>query len=239
MLLPPDERVVAMWRNLAGAPSAFTEPGIHLVVTDEARFTRPGWCGVVALGDSAVVVAPTAQSHRFDRLAESEPAPQELTEPAYVEATIGALEDTLGPADLQYGRVTSAPSADLRGPLQYADPLLQRMLANVPPAEASEAGFADDSTEAIFVAVDNDEPMAASGYRTWPGEVAHLGVVTVPAARRRGLARRASLAAAAHATDRDLIVQWRSRWDNVPSLQLGRSLGLDRCGRQFSFRLAD
>ena len=239
MLLSPDPRVVAMWRELACAPSGFAEPGIALVVTDEARFIRPGWCGVVVLGDRAVVVGPAAQHRRLDRLIDATAAPLALTDPIHVEETLRSVEDSLGPADLQYGRVTSsAPSPSLRGPLEYADPLVRRLLEKLPPADVSEAGFGDDSTEAIFVAVEDEEPMAASGHRRWAGDVAHVGVVTLPAARRRGLGRRASLAAAAHATRQGLVVQWRSRWDNVASLELGRSLGLDRCGRQFSFLIA-
>ena len=91
--------------------------------------------------------------------------------------------------------------------------------------------------EAIFVALDGEQPLATSGYRRWPGGVAHMGVVTTPAARRRGLGRKASLAAAGHATDQGLLVQWRSLWSNDASRQLGLSLGLYHCGRQFSFLL--
>ena len=91
--------------------------------------------------------------------------------------------------------------------------------------------------EAIFVALDGEQPLAASGYRQWPGGVAHMGVVTIPAARRRGFGRKASLAAAGHATDNGLLVQWRSLWSNDASRQLGQSLGLSLCGRQFSFLL--
>lgn len=91
--------------------------------------------------------------------------------------------------------------------------------------------------EAIFVALEGEQPLAASGYRRWPGGIAHMGVVTTPAARRRGLGRKASLAGAGHATDQGLLVQWRSLWSNDASRQLGQTLGLSHCGRQFSFLL--
>lgn len=48
---------------------------------------------------------------------------------------------------------------------------------------------------------------------------------------------KAAVAAAAHATDQGLLVQWRSHWSNQPSRQLERALGLVHCGRQFSFEV--
>jgi GNAT superfamily N-acetyltransferase len=234
---PPDDRAVTMWRRLACAPTAFEEPGIQVVCSDEARLTRPGWCGVVVIGDSAVVVAPQMPPPELARLVESTSVPVTLTDPRYVEDIIGPFKDSLGPADLQYGTVQAASSTDVRGPLPLPDPLVERVLASAPPADRSEAGFEDDRMEAIFVALDGEQPLAASGYRQWPGGVAHMGVVTIPAARRRGLGRKASLAAAGHATDHGLLVQWRSLWSNDVSRQLGQSLGLSLCGRQFSFLL--
>jgi GNAT superfamily N-acetyltransferase len=226
-----------MWRRLACAPTAFAEPGIQVVCNDEARLTRPGWCGVVVIGDSAVVVTPQKRPPQVDRLVESTSVPAALTDHRYVKDVIGPLEDSLGPADLQYGAVRAARSADVRGPLPLPDPLVERALASAPPADRSEGGFQDDRMEAIFVALDGEQPLAASGYRRWPGGVAHMGVVTIPAARRRGLGRKASLAAAGHATDQGLLVQWRSLWSNDASRQLGQSLGLSHCARQFSFLL--
>ncbi len=231
--------MVTMWRRLACAPTAFEEPGIQVVCTDEARLTRPGWCGVVVIGDSAVVVTPQKRPPQLDRLVESTPVPATLTDPRYVEDVIGPLEDSLGPADLQYGAVRAARSADVRGPLPLPDRLVERVLASAPPADRSEAGFEDGRMEAIFVALDGEQPLAASGYRQWAGGVAHMGVVTIPAARRRGLGRKASQAAAGHATDQGLLVQWRSLWSNDASRQLGQSLGLSHCGRQFSFLLQE
>lgn len=234
---PPDDRVVTMWRRLACAPTAFAEPGIQVVCTDEARLTRPGWCGVVVIGDSAVVVTPQKWPPLLDRLVGSTAVPATLTDPRYVEDVIGPLESSLGPADLQYGTVRAARSADVRGPLPLSDPLVERVLASAPRADRSEAGFEDDRMEAIFVALEGEQPLAASGYGRWPDGIAHMGVVTTPAARRRGLGRKASLAGAGHATDQGLLVQWRSLWSNDASRQLGQTLGLSHCGRQFSFLL--
>lgn len=191
----------------------------------------------MVIGDSAVIVTPQKRPPQLARLVEFTPAPAALADPRHVEDVIGPLEDSLGPADLQYGAVRAARSAGVRGPLPLSDRVVERALASAPPADRSEAGFDDGRVEAIFVALDGEQLLAASGYRQWAGEVAHMGVVTIPAARRRGLGRKASRAAAGHATDQGLLVQWRSVWTNDASRQLGQSLGLSHCVRQFSFLL--
>lgn len=234
---PPDARVLGLWRSLANAPTAFAEPGVTLVSDDTARVTRPGWCGVVVIGDSAIVATPAARPPAIDRLLDSTSEPELLTDPAHVAGVIGPLESTLGPADLQYGEVASAGAPLAHGPLGFTDPMVQQALDLIPEEDRSEAGFEDDSIEAIFIATDDDRPVAVAGYRRWETTAAHLGVATTPASRNRGHGRTAAHAASAHATHQGLIIQWRSLWSNEASRRLGHSLGLVHCGRQFSFRL--
>lgn len=226
-----------MWRDLACAPAALSSPGIELVCTDDARVAPPGWCGVVVIGDAAVVVSPTDQPESLTRLLESTSGPEALTDPRHVTQLAGPLEDALGPADLQYGAVTASARSDVRGPLPPDDALVDEVLHGAPAADLTESGFADKSLSDLFVASDDGRPVAIAGHRRWPHEVAHMGVLTLPDARGRGFGRRAAQAAAGHATELGLLVQWRSRWSNDASRHLGRSLGLHLSGRQFSFRL--
>lgn len=234
---PPDDRVVAMWRDLASAPTAFAEPGVSVVCTDAARLTRPGWCGVVVLGGAAVVVTPLERPAQLDRLLASASTPLAFADPGYVEEVLGPLEETLGPADLQYGAVRGAAGASVQGPLAFWQPLVQRVRADAPAADCAEAGFEDEAMTGIFVAVARNRPVAMSGHRPWPGDIAHMGALAVPAVRGQGLGKESARAAAAFASDQGLLVQWRSLWSNDASRRLGAALGLQRCGRQLSFRL--
>jgi hypothetical protein len=234
---PPDHRVLELWRRLANAPDALAGPGVTIVSDDEARVAPPGWCGVVAIANAAIVTTPTARPAQIEPLLRSSLSPVDLTDPELVTDLIGSPTATRGPAALLYGRVQPLGGSDVAGPFRTGDPLVQRALEPIPAEDAFEAGLQDDSVEAIFVAIDRDEPVALAGYRRWEGLAAHIGVATAPASRR-GHGRRVAAAAAGHATEQGLLVQWRSRSGNDASLGLGRDLGLVECGRQLSFQPA-
>jgi hypothetical protein len=88
------------------------------------------------------------------------------------------------------------------------------------------------------VVLDGDRAVAAAGYLTWPGSVAHLSVLTDPdpAFRGRGLAKLAESSATADALACGLLPQWRAR---VPaSIRVAARLGFVSCGSQVSIRLA-
>ena len=83
--------------------------------------------------------------------------------------------------------------------------------------------------------LDGDRAVAAAGYLTWPGGVAHLSVLTDPACRGRGLAKLAGSLATADALACGLLPQWRAR---VPaSIRVAASLGFVSCGSQLWIRL--
>ena len=196
---PPDERILHLWRGLACAPHALTAPGVTVVSDDAARVTRPGWCGVVAIGGSGIVTTPARRPAALDQLLGSSPTPEMLTDPARVTDVIGPLQDVLGPADLQYGGGAVTPlQRALSVPSTSTDPLVQEALQLMPAADRSEAGFEDESIGAVFVAMGGDQPAAVAGYRVWEGIAAHIGVVTSPTARRRGPRRVAAEAASAY-----------------------------------------
>ncbi|MFF3212520.1 GNAT family N-acetyltransferase [Streptomyces sp. NPDC002886] len=78
--------------------------------------------------------------------------------------------------------------------------------------------------------------VAAAGYGTWPGGVAHVGVLTAPGSRGRGLARAAGPAAVAHALDARLLPRWRAR--TPASRRVATVLGFGELGFQLSVELA-
>ena len=86
-----------------------------------------------------------------------------------------------------------------------------------------------------FTVREQGQIVAAAGYRNWPGETAHLSVLTAPAARGRGLARAAASAAVAHAIESQKLPQWRARPE--ASRRVARALGFRELGSQVSIRL--
>ncbi|WP_426502407.1 GNAT family N-acetyltransferase [Dactylosporangium sp. McL0621] len=80
------------------------------------------------------------------------------------------------------------------------------------------------------------EVVAAAGFQAWPGDTAHLSVLTAPEQRGRGLARVVATAAVADALRSDLLPQWRARPE--ASRRVARALGFRELGSQLSIHLA-
>jgi RimJ/RimL family protein N-acetyltransferase len=144
--------------------------------------------------------------------------------------------EVLGPATLAYldgrdHRPAGATAAVEEIAGNHAD--LAAFLASVPTDEAAESGLAGISSSA-FVVRSGTRVVAASGYRRWPGEVAHLGVLTAPDHRGRGFARAVASAAVADGLANRLLPQWRARIE--PSRRVARALGFRQLGSQLSAR---
>lgn len=100
-------------------------------------------------------------------------------------------------------------------------------LASVPTDDAEECGLAEITSPA-FVVRSGTKVVAAAGYRRWPGQAAHLCVLTMPEHRGRGLAGVVASAAVAHGLANQLSpqcrlvrnrrVEWRGRWDPASSV---------------------
>ncbi|MFV1991786.1 MAG: GNAT family N-acetyltransferase [Acidimicrobiales bacterium] len=130
------------------------------------------------------------------------------------------------------------PAHVVKGPLPLTDPTVQAVLASAPPDELDESGLSS-SDSGIYVALDPDgRAMSASGYRRWPCDVAHVGVLTRPSARGQHYARSAAGFVLARAADYGLLAQWRAAKSNPGSIALARSLGLAELGWQVSFNPA-
>lgn len=85
--------------------------------------------------------------------------------------------------------------------------------------------------DAVFGAVIDGEVMCAASLYRWAGTpIADLGVLTLPQARGRGLARAVVRAIAVHARAQGWEPQYRCQTDNAASLALARSSGFVRFG---------
>ncbi|MFD8596725.1 GNAT family N-acetyltransferase [Kitasatospora sp. NPDC059646] len=221
------------WEALAGAPAAFPEPGrAAVVVSPRSGLCPPGWLGLVTLGGSVLATAPDERRARLLRAALRE-HPADLAGDAERLRPLLPIGDLLGPATLSY----LAPDALLPHlgtvhQLPGDDPGLRDLEQRTGVADAEESGLAGLTSPVFAVLAEDGRVLAACGYRTWPFGIAHLGVLTDPAHRARGLARRAASPAARHALAAGLLPQWRAR---IPaSRRVAARLGFRELGTQLS-----
>ncbi|MFJ9320174.1 GNAT family N-acetyltransferase [Streptomyces globisporus] len=235
---PLVSRARALWQELAAAPGAAF--GTHgrptVLVAPDSALAPPSWVGVVAVGDAALITAPTDRAANSVRSALTGLTTAALTDPATV-ARLLPVADTLGPAVLGYlapdalrpvGRTATLTTAL---PPEHAS--LRALLAEAGPSDAGESGL-EAVTSPVFVVRDGTEVLAAAGYEHWTRDTAHLCVLTAPDARGRGLARQVAHAATEHALAAGLLPQWRAR--PPASRRVARALGYREAGRQLSVR---
>ncbi|MGW2048341.1 GNAT family N-acetyltransferase [Streptomyces sp. NPDC001858] len=144
----------------------------------------------------------------------------------------------LGPAALSYlspeGFRRAEAGALLVEQLPAAHPELRRLEISAGDEDAGEAAL-DEITSPAFVVREQGRVVAAAGYRAWPSRTAHIGVLTAPAVRGRGLARVTGSATAAHALAAGLLPQWRAR--PLASRRVAASLGFEELGFQLSIEI--
>jgi hypothetical protein len=216
-------RAQRVWIELAGAPVAFPAAGLAVVTSGESLLCPPGWAGIVVLGPSGIATVPG------DDLI---PALADLPADLHRLPARFAPAPTLGPATLSYLDRRDFRPAATAAVEENAD--IAQLVADVGPDDAGEAGL-DEITSPVFVLREGAEVVAAAGYRRWPGEAAHLSVLTGTRHRNRGLAGLVASAATAHALDHGLLPQWRAR--PLPSRRVAHRLGFRELGAQLSVDL--
>lgn len=228
-------RARQVWLELAGVPVTFPAEGSEVVVSERSLLCPPGWSGIVTLGNAAIITVPAEGIAELVRQRLGGLPVAALTQPARVCRALPVAE-SLGPATLAYCdersfRPTDPGVMDVI-PADHAD--LAALLASVPSDDADECGLAEITSPA-FVVRSGTHVVAAAGYRRWPGQAAHLCVLTAPRQRGRGLARVVGGAAVADALANDLLPQWRARPE--PSRRVARALGFHELGTQLSIRV--
>jgi hypothetical protein len=229
-------RACEVWVELAGVPVAFPSVGgVEVVVSAGSLLCPPGWVGIVALGDAAIVTVPTDDVIGVVREALDGLPVAAVTDPDRLRAAVPVIE-VLGPASLAYlderDHRPAEPAAVEEIPANHAD--LAALLASITADEAEECGLAEISSSA-FVVRSETQVVAAAGYRRWPGQAGHLCVLTAPEWRGHGLARVVASAAAADSLANRLLPQWRARPE--PSRRVARALGFRELGGQLSIRI--
>jgi GNAT superfamily N-acetyltransferase len=230
-------RVQEGWRLELGAPAAFRRPGRHVDVRPEADAAGGGWVGVVTLaGATCVSLPPGARARRRDL--EALDPDDDLTNPAVVARVIGPVGRFVGPATLAFLDPAAATARDqprVRS-LPATHEAVRRLAAACGPEDAEESGIlALDSPVAVWQA--GGRVVAASGYRVWPGRLAHLSVLVDPAHRGRGLGVAVAASAVSRSVAAGLVPQWRARATLLASRGIARSLGFVELGRQAGYEL--
>jgi RimJ/RimL family protein N-acetyltransferase len=236
-------RAQSLWASLAVAPVAFTRNGTSVVASPDSQLCPASWAGIVAVGGSAIVTVPSEAMVEPVVRAVQHASPDALTDPDALRAML-PVKEVLGPANLAYvspDAFLPAASGTVTERLNPGHPDLLALLASVSREDAEESGIGE-LTAPVFVARESAKVVAAAGYERWPGETAHLCVLTDTAARGRGLAQRVASAAVDRALADGLLPQWRAR--PPASRRVAQALGFRELGTQLSVyldpaRLAD
>ena len=229
-------RARAAWERLAGLPVVFA-PVLRPAVSPRSRLCPPGWVGLVVIADAAIATAPDADTAQIMRQALGRVPAASLTDLAVLNSEL-VITDVLGPATLAYldsKNFRPSPGRSSTDILDVSDPALVPLLFDTDARDLGESGIVEITSPA-FVIREQDRIVAAAGYRDWPGQVAHMSVLTAVHARGRGLGRVAASAAVAHALRENKLAQWRAR--PQASRQIARRLGFQELGSQVSLRLA-
>ncbi|MDP9868054.1 MULTISPECIES: GNAT family N-acetyltransferase [Streptosporangium] len=231
------DRACEMWAGLARVPVTFPpRGGVSVVASAESWLCPPQWAGIVVLRGAAIATVPDARLAAPLRAALLDQAGEVRVDLDRLRAGL-AVADVLGPATLAYldaGDFTPAHEGAPVERLPAGHPGVRALLAGVDGADADESGM-EEISSAAFVVRDGQDVVAAAGYRSWPGAVAHLSVLTARHHRSRGLARAVASAAVADALDNGMVPQWRARPE--PSRRVARALGFRELGSQVSVRI--
>jgi GNAT superfamily N-acetyltransferase len=210
---------------------------VNVVVSPESALCPLGWVGVVALSGSAIVTVPSESAAVIVRDALASLPVEDVVDGVVVREVLPVAR-VLGPATLAYASpegfrpveagaltVEQLPSNDLE----------LRLLEQAAGHEDAGEAALDEITSPVFVVREHGQVVAAAGYRAWPGRTAHIGVLTAPQARGRGLARVTGSAAVARALAAGLLPQWRAR--PPASRRVAAALGFEELGSQLSLEI--
>jgi hypothetical protein len=243
------ERVRDAWRQVLGAPAAFRDAGTVVVARPATPAPGPRWVTVVTLGDARCVLIPADLTKTLDpdagrtlagqgATAAADPiAAGRLAHPDEARAMLGPGIVVLGPAVLAYADdpgPSVVPSA--AEPVEPGAADLDQLGAACDPGEAAESALAA-WTHWVHVIRERDLVVAAAGAQVWAGMLAHLGALTRPDRRGRGLGATVASSVVRAALATGLVAQWRARPELTASRRLAAGLGFVELGQQVSYQL--
>lgn len=211
MTCTPEE----FWAERLGCPSeAFRAGKLTLLErADDAVF-------VVAAARGVVAAAPLALHPALARVAD----PEALVRWEALRALVPAGARTVGAAWIGYASSAAGSSEGARALASADDAALAPLRASVTAEEWRHANL-ETVEPPLFARAEDGVVVSASGYQRLLDRVAHIGVVTSPAARGRGAGRRVVAAALGLALERGLLPQYQTLVANTPARRIADALG--------------
>lgn len=180
----------------------------------------------VELAGSTIAVGPASLQSRLDELSD-----EQLTDGSTLLALSGGRGRLAGEATLLFTDAYVTDSGWTSVEVDDDPEAVGQLERSCPPDDVLEAGLAGLDWR-FAVRDDADAAVCGAGFDEWERILAHLGVLTVPSARRHGWATRAAAVATNEALDRGLVPQWRARRSNAASRATAMRLGYVALGRQ-------
>ncbi|HST62472.1 MAG TPA: GNAT family N-acetyltransferase [Longimicrobium sp.] len=244
MLAPATiDTVDGYWAAFLGVPRSRLRPPHPLAIPHAAELSGYRGIYVQAFGAAPLVSLPAELFVPCGQAA-AEAAAQGLEEDAdRWRAVFGERVDRLvGPAVISYADAGTfrgvSIAAELR-PLTEADRPALAALRGAMPAEEWDHGGGEYDGTTVFGAFLDGVLAARAGYEVWAGRIAHLGAVTHPAHRGRGLGAAVFASATRAALEAGLVAQHRALQSNTNSLRIARRLGFVPCATSLAVRLRD
>lgn len=190
-------------------------------------------------GDACVVSTPANLVRRMAVALRGRGVAQMLDASLFTSILGDDIERFVGPAAIAYADATDFVPSDERSArlLGAADDGALRALAEASGETAWEHSGIEFGRVPVFGCLAGAELVAAASYEVLGGTIAHVGFVTHPAHRGRGLGRAVASAATAHGLAAGLIAQWQTLESNAPSMAVQRELGFQPYCRTLAIRL--
>lgn len=217
-------RIEEFWaRRISDTPERLRAPGFRVLA-----HPLPNAFFVLGREGSVVALAPPALHARLAAL-----GPERLLDRAALLELLPPGARCVGPTFVGYlDRPPRAPTASIVRLADARAAPFESLRAGVAREEWEHAGL-DAAAGPLFAIVEDGRALCAAGAQILLESVAHIGVLTHPQARGRGLARQVVAALTRAALTRGLLPQYQTLLSNSASLAVGQALGFEAFATTF------
>ncbi|HEY7543768.1 MAG TPA: GNAT family N-acetyltransferase [Blastocatellia bacterium] len=148
------------------------------------------------------------------------------------------IKEIVGPAWIGYSdsvQVQSKAELEVRLLKSSDHASLDRFARELTERDWEHSGLRH--SQSIACCYEGSDIIAAAGYDVWGSSIAHIGVVTHPSHRGKGIGKAVASRIAEHAIAHDLVAQYRTLQWNRPSRAIAASLGFEEYARMIYVRM--